>query len=112
MYSCQEPSLPLHLQSVWGLDADRVGILLLALSVPMLFCVYLMQCLTVKQLNLCPASFLTGWLTDILGAEWTTTFSMVLAIPWLGVLTINGSLALFAVAFAFESELARNTEGP
>ncbi|XP_006454567.1 hypothetical protein AGABI2DRAFT_214792, partial [Agaricus bisporus var. bisporus H97] len=86
VYSCQEPPLPLHLQSVWGLDAHQVGILLLALSVPMVF-----------------SSPLTGWLTDIFGAEWTATFSMLLATPWWGVLTIDDSLALFGVAFALES---------
>jgi hypothetical protein len=72
---------------------------------------YLVQCPAAKGLNFRPASPLAGWLTDIFGAEWTTTFSVVLATPWWGVLTKDGSLALFGVAFAFESELARNAEG-
>jgi len=51
-----------------------------------------------------PASLLTGWLTDIVGAEWVATISIILAIPWWGVITIDGSLPLFGVAFALESK--------
>jgi hypothetical protein len=51
------------------------------------------------------ASPITGWLTDKFGAEWIATSSMILAIPWWGIVTIDGSLAFFGIAFALESEL-------
>ncbi|KAF9454971.1 MFS general substrate transporter [Macrolepiota fuliginosa MF-IS2] len=86
VYSSQEPALPLHLQSLWGLSSQRVGVLFLALSVPMLF-----------------SSPITGWFVDALGAEWVATASMLLAIPWWGVVTVQGSLALFGVSFALQS---------
>ncbi|KAF5355684.1 hypothetical protein D9756_004003 [Leucocoprinus leucothites] len=86
VYSSQEPALPLHLQSVWGMSSQKVGVFLLALSVPMLI-----------------SSPVTGWLTDKVGAEWVAATSIVLAIPWWGVITIDGPLALFGVAFALEN---------
>ncbi|KAJ3575911.1 hypothetical protein NP233_g775 [Leucocoprinus birnbaumii] len=86
VYSSQEPAIPLHLQAIWGLTSQKVGIFLLTLSVPMLI-----------------SSPITGWLTDKIGAEWVAAGSMILAIPWWGVITIKGSLALFGVSFALES---------
>jgi MFS family permease len=38
VYSAQEPTLPLHLQDVWGLDSAKVGLVYLAGVVPTLFC--------------------------------------------------------------------------
>lgn len=49
------------------------------------------------------ASPLTGWLTDIVGAEWITTASMLFEVPWWVVVTRDGSLALFGVSFALQS---------
>ncbi|KXN87562.1 hypothetical protein AN958_08496 [Leucoagaricus sp. SymC.cos] len=89
VYSSQEPILPLHLQSIWGLTSKKVGVFLLALSVPMLFKF--------------KASSITGWLTDKFGAEWVAPASMMLAVPWFGILTIESSLPLFGVAFVLES---------
>jgi DHA1 family solute carrier family 18 vesicular amine transporter 1/2 len=36
--SMQEPSLPLHLQAVWGYNPDQVGLVYLAALVPALIC--------------------------------------------------------------------------
>lgn len=38
IYSSQEPALPLHLQTTWGLDSSKVGLIFLAAVVPTLFC--------------------------------------------------------------------------
>lgn len=86
VYSCQEPPLPLHLQSVWDLSSERVGILFLAFSLPMLF-----------------SSLISGWLTDIVGSEWIVTFSILLALPWWGLVTLQRSLVLFGTAFSLQS---------
>ena len=46
---------------------------------------------------------ISGWWTDRWGAEWITFLSMVLAIPWIAVIIIDKSLALFIVGFALQS---------
>ncbi|GLB36542.1 putative MFS general substrate transporter [Lyophyllum shimeji] len=81
----QEPSLPLHLQSVWGLDSGKVGLVFLASVVPTLL-----------------SSPLAGWLTDKKGAEVVSFVCLVLSIPWWVVVIIQGPLALFIVALAVE----------
>ena len=37
-YSCQETTLPLHLQAVWNLDSAKVGLVMLAAVVPTIIC--------------------------------------------------------------------------
>jgi hypothetical protein len=37
-YSCQETTLPLHLQAVWNLDSSKVGLIMLAAVVPTIIC--------------------------------------------------------------------------
>jgi len=86
VYTSQEPSLPLHLQTVWGLNSDKVGLVFLASVVPALF-----------------SSPLTGWLVDKKGPEVVTLACLVLSLPWRGVVIVQGPLALFIVAFAVEA---------
>ncbi len=38
VYSSQEPSIPVHLQHVWGLDSKTVGLIFIGTAVPALFC--------------------------------------------------------------------------
>ncbi|TFY81606.1 hypothetical protein EWM64_g2406 [Hericium alpestre] len=86
VYSSQETVLALHLQRVWGLNASKAGLVFIAAVVPVLF-----------------SSPLAGWLSDRQGAEWITVGCLVLALPWWGVIMIEGKLALFIMAFAIES---------
>ncbi|KAH9486666.1 MFS-type transporter ppzB [Psilocybe cubensis] len=85
-YSIQEPSIPLHLQDVWNLNSKSVGLVMIAAVVPTLF-----------------SSPLAGYFTDKRGAEWVSILSILLALPWWGVIIIERSLALFIVCFAFQS---------
>ncbi|KAI0078476.1 MFS general substrate transporter [Panus rudis PR-1116 ss-1] len=85
-YTSTEPTLPLHLQDVWGLSSSAVGIVYIAIVVPNLI-----------------SSPLTGWLSDRGGTEWITAASFFLSAPWWGVLIIEKSLALFIVALVFQS---------
>lgn len=47
--SMQEPSLPLHLQSVWGYNSDQVGLVYMAALVPALICEHLLGCPRLEQ---------------------------------------------------------------
>ncbi|KAI0072812.1 MFS general substrate transporter [Panus rudis PR-1116 ss-1] len=85
-YTISEPTLPLHLENVWNLSSSTVGIVYIALVMPMLV-----------------SSPLTGWLSDRIGTEWITALTFLLSVPWWGVLIIEKSLALFIVALAFQS---------
>lgn len=40
VYSAQEPTIPLHMQAVWGLDSGKVGLVFIAAVVPTLFCAF------------------------------------------------------------------------
>ncbi|KAG6919544.1 hypothetical protein DXG01_004207 [Tephrocybe rancida] len=84
-YTSQEPTLPLHLQQVWGLNSAKVGLVFLASVIPTIF-----------------ASPLTGWYTDKKGPEWVTVISLILSLPWGLVVIIDGSLALFIVSYALK----------
>lgn len=85
VYTSQEPSLPLHLQSVWGLNSGKVGLVFLASVVPTLF-----------------SSPLSGWFADKKGSEVVAFVCLILSLPWWVVVIIQGPLALFIVAFAVE----------
>ncbi|KAF6766462.1 major facilitator superfamily domain-containing protein [Ephemerocybe angulata] len=80
LYSSQEPSLPIHLQTVWGLSSEKVGIIFIAAVVPTLF-----------------SSPLTGWISDKRGTEWVTMLSLIL----------GGRLGLFIAAFGLSSKLGQ-----
>ncbi|THH30179.1 hypothetical protein EUX98_g4004 [Antrodiella citrinella] len=86
IYTSQEPTLPLHLQAIWGLSSARIGVIYIAAVVPTL-----------------ASSVFTGWATDRWGAEWLTVMCFLLAIPWIVVTILEKSLALFIVAMAFQS---------
>ncbi|KAI9572634.1 MFS general substrate transporter [Boletus coccyginus] len=83
--SMQEPSLPLHLQSVWGYNSDRVGLVYMAGLVPALI-----------------SSPLSGLLADRIGSNYITSVCLLLALPWWVVLALRKSVALFVVALAMQ----------
>ncbi|KAJ7022040.1 MFS general substrate transporter [Mycena alexandri] len=86
LYSAQEPTLPLHLQDIWGLDSRKVGLVYLAGVVPTLF-----------------SAPLSGWYTDRQGVEWLCIICITLALPWWVVMVIQRSLALFITAYGLGS---------
>ncbi|KAJ7748535.1 major facilitator superfamily domain-containing protein [Mycena maculata] len=83
VYSTQEPTLSLHLQSIWGLNSSKVGLVYLAGVIPTLL-----------------SSPLSGWYADKRGVEWLSVICIALAIPWWVVMIVRRSLALFIVAYA------------
>ncbi|KIK99897.1 hypothetical protein PAXRUDRAFT_131055 [Paxillus rubicundulus Ve08.2h10] len=84
--SMQEPSLPLHLQAVWGYNPDQVGLVYLAALVPALI-----------------SSPLAGLLADRKGSEYLTCTCLFLALPWWVVLTLRKSMPLFVLSLALQS---------
>ncbi|KAF9470717.1 MFS general substrate transporter [Pholiota conissans] len=86
VYSSQEPSIPVHLQRVWGLNSATVGIVFIAAVVPTLF-----------------SSPLTGFLSDRYGPEWVTFCFLLFALPWWVVIIVEWRLALFISSFALEA---------
>ncbi|KAJ7630470.1 MFS general substrate transporter, partial [Roridomyces roridus] len=86
IYSAQEPTLPLHTQTVWGLNSKQVGLVYLAGVIPTLF-----------------SGPLSGWLSDKRGVEWLSVICILLSIPWWGIMILQGRLALFIVAYALAS---------
>ncbi|KAJ7071382.1 MFS general substrate transporter [Mycena amicta] len=86
IYSAQEPTLPLHLQDVWGLDPAKVGLIYIASVVPTLF-----------------SAPISGFYTDRIGVEWLSCICFALSVPWWVVLIVKRSLALFIVALALGS---------
>ncbi|KAG5723161.1 hypothetical protein E4T56_gene238 [Termitomyces sp. T112] len=91
----QEPTLPLHLQDVWGLNSVKVGLVFLASVVPTLF-----------------STALTGWYSDKKGPEWAAFACLILGLPWSVVLILKKSLALFVVAFAIQKFFASGILSP
>ncbi|KAG1908464.1 MFS general substrate transporter [Suillus fuscotomentosus] len=81
--SMQEPSLPLHLQSIWEFNSDRVGLAYLAAVVPALI-----------------SSPLAGFYVDRVGPNYITFICLLLALPWWIILTLRHSLPLFIFALA------------
>lgn len=96
----QEPSLPLHLQSIWEFNSDRVGLAYLAAVVPALICKS--YSLTKRHLVLTrvAASPLAGFYVDQVGPNYITFICLLLALPWWIVLTLRHSLPLFIFALA------------
>ncbi|TFK40896.1 major facilitator superfamily domain-containing protein [Crucibulum laeve] len=95
VYSSQEPSIPLHLQRVWGFDSRRVGLVFIAAVVPTLF-----------------SSPLAGYYSDKLGTGWTVFLCLSLSLPWWVVVIIQGRVELFIVAFAIENFFTSGTISP
>ncbi|TFK26563.1 MFS general substrate transporter [Coprinopsis marcescibilis] len=82
LLSSMEPSVPVHLKEAWGLDSKSVGLVFIAAVVPTLI-----------------SAPISGYITDKKGGEWVTLPSLLISIPWTGVLIIQGKLALFVVCF-------------
>ncbi|KAI0033742.1 major facilitator superfamily domain-containing protein [Vararia minispora EC-137] len=78
----QEPTIPLHLQSVWGLNSSQVGLVFIAAVVPTFF-----------------SSPFAGWCADKWGAEWVTVLYISLSLPWMCLLVVEASLAFFIVMY-------------
>lgn len=93
--SMLEPSLPLHLQSVWNFGAARVGIVYLASVVPALI-----------------SSPLAGFLVDQKGSDYITSICLFCALPWWIVLTLRQSLPLFIFALAAQSFFVSGVVAP
>ncbi|KAI4522902.1 MFS general substrate transporter [Schizophyllum commune Loenen D] len=91
----QEPTMPLHLEDNYGLSSSKVGLIYLAGVIPTLF-----------------SSPITGWYTDYKGAEWAISWSLLLGLPWWAVITIDGHLALFIVAYCFENLFVSGVVSP
>ncbi|OCH84423.1 MFS general substrate transporter [Obba rivulosa] len=95
MYTSAEPAIPLHLQSVWGLDSAKVGLVYVAAVIPTVF-----------------SSALAGWWTDRKGTAVISVVCLILSLPWWGLLILQRSLALFVVAFALQSFFISGTVAP
>ncbi|KAH7914452.1 major facilitator superfamily domain-containing protein [Hygrophoropsis aurantiaca] len=93
--SMQEPSLPLHLQAIWGFNSDQVGLVYLAAVVPALI-----------------SSPLAGWYADRKGSDYLTCMCLFLALPWWGVMALRRSLPLFVVALATQSFFVSGVVAP
>ena len=89
LYSGQENVLVLHLADVYHLDAYKAGLAFIAAVVPTLI-----------------SMPLTGHLADKNGAEWVIFLTLLLSIPWWGVITLRGNLIQFLVIYAFEGEVS------
>lgn len=82
----QEPALPLYLQASWRLNSSKVGLVYIAAVVPTLF-----------------SSTIAGWWVDRIGTGLITVVSLLFALPWLGLLIVQKSLAFFIVMFALSN---------
>ncbi|SJL13831.1 uncharacterized protein ARMOST_17279 [Armillaria ostoyae] len=82
IYSTQEPVISSHLNSVWGLNSSKVGLVLLSGATTIF------------------ASPLSGWLADLRGTSVVIITALFLAVPWYVVMIIDGHLALFITAYA------------
>lgn len=93
--SMQEPSLPLHLQSVWNFNSDRVGLAYLAAVLPALI-----------------SSPLAGYYVDQVGSDYITCICLLLALPWWIVMTLRQSLPLFIFSLAAQSFFVSGVVAP
>jgi hypothetical protein len=55
------------------------------------------------------ATPISGYFTDTRGAEWVNFWSILLALPWWGLLIIEGHLALFITCYVAQSEFSQLT---
>lgn len=88
----QEPSLPLHLQSIWEFNSDRVGLAYLAAVVPALICKS--YSLTKRHLVLTrvAASPLAGFYVDQVGPQ---LYNIYMSAPCTTVVDCLDPTALF-----------------
>jgi len=97
-----EPSLPLHLQAVWGYKTNQVGLVYLATFVPALICKPRNPWYIVSSQRVA-ASPLSGYIVDKRGPSYLTCICLFLALPWWIIMTLRSSLLLFIVALAAQS---------
>ena len=103
--TAQETTVVLHMNKVWGLDPRQAGIVFIATVVPAIFCeprIFspLQRTLTMRV----AAGALSGWLGDRYGSSWVGCTALFLSLPWFGLITIDGPLAIFLTFFALEGE--------
>ncbi|RDX43975.1 MFS general substrate transporter [Lentinus brumalis] len=80
----QEPALPLYLQSTYGLDVSKVGLVYLAAVIPSFF-----------------SAPLSGWYADRGGTVASTLVCAICTVPFYILIFIKGPLVYFLVMFAF-----------
>jgi len=103
----QEAAVVLHLNRVWGLDPHGSGTAFIAAVVPTVFCesratpLSPMQCILTTW---AVAGILSGWLSDKFGPAPIACATLLLSLPWYGLISIEGSLAMFLTFFALEGE--------
>ncbi|KAF9024728.1 MFS general substrate transporter [Hymenopellis radicata] len=82
----QDTVVALHLKDVWDADSYKVGLVMLAAVAPTFI-----------------STPLTGWAADKTGTAWPTALSLLLGVPWCGIMIIEGSLGLFITAYALQT---------
>ncbi len=84
-----DATLAIRVESVWGKDADFVGLIYLAGGVPSFF-----------------IGPLAGWASDKIGTEWVAGAILLFCAPWVPLLTLTSSLPAFIVFFACANTVA------
>ncbi|KIY62829.1 MFS general substrate transporter [Cylindrobasidium torrendii FP15055 ss-10] len=82
----QDTILSVHLNGVWGLTSEKIGVVMLAAVIPTIF-----------------APPITGWLSDRTGTAWIMFFGLIMMIPWCGAMIVEKSLGLFIASYALQS---------
>jgi DHA1 family solute carrier family 18 vesicular amine transporter 1/2 len=104
----QEAALVLHMEHVWGLDPHQAGTAFIAAVVPTIFCEYRtfppFSATAVYPDCVDVAGIPSGWLSDKYGPALIGCAALLLSLPWYGLITIEGSLAMFLTFFALEGE--------
>ena len=101
----QEPAIVLHLNRVWGLDPHGAGIAFIAAIVPALICESgppIFPTLRCILTTWAAAEVLSGWLSDKYGPAPIACITILLSLPWYGLVTIEDTLAMFLTFFALE----------
>ncbi|KAI0651431.1 MFS general substrate transporter [Trametes meyenii] len=95
MISSLEPVLPLYLQSEYGLDVSKVGLVYIAAVVPSFF-----------------SAPISGWYSDRGGTIISTLVCLLGSLPFWCLIIIRSHLAYFLVMFAFLNLFATGTISP
>ncbi len=93
--------ITLRLKDIWRKDSSFAGWVYLAASAGTVVCKSGFHSPTecTSPENQSAAVFTAGLLTDRIGSAQVVCASLILAIPWVGLLAMNGSLAGFIVFF-------------
>lgn len=96
--------MPVHLQSLYGLNSLKVGLVFLGGVIPTLICAqtFLTSSIGIFIVIL-PASPFGGWWVDRYGTEWISFIAVLLTIPWFGLLIPEISLVFFIAMFCVAS---------